>query len=186
METVLSRPRVAVFIDGLNVMYRLQESKWEEFFDVCHLARKLARNRPLEGVFYFRARPAMPPIKTRNRYWAEVQHVSRIDAELQSAYGRWVRFGWMVRRNWGWLEKRTDVWLASEMVCQAHQDTFDVAILVTADTDLVPAVEHVRMVGKGVELVVFPKCATNVSELVKVCNSTTTARRSFFRPYGSN
>jgi len=85
--------------------------------------------------------------------------------------------------GWCWQEKRTDVWLASEMVAQAHLNTYDVAILVTADTDLVPAVEHVRMVDKGVELVVFPRCRTNVSELVKCCTSTTTARRSFFLPY---
>ena len=174
---------MAVFIDGLNVMYRLRESGWQEFFDVCYLAQRLARDRPLEGVFYFRPRPQMPPIKTRTQYWAEVQHVQRIEKELHLHYGRWVRYGWMVKRDWGWQEKRTDVWLAAEMVAQAHQDRFDVAILVTADTDLVPAVEHVLMKDKGVELVVFPKCSTNVAELVKVSNSTTTARRSFFRPY---
>lgn len=179
----MSRARVAVFIDGLNVMHRLRDSGWEEFFDVCHLSQKLARNRDLEGVFYFRPRPAVPPIASMARYWAELQHVDRIEKDLLDAYGRWVRFGWMVKRGWGWQEKRTDVWLASEMVAQAHLDLYDIAILVTADTDLVPAVEHARMVDKGVELVIFPKCTTNVSELLKVCTSTTTARRSFFQPY---
>ena len=182
----MSRARVAVFIDGLNVMYRLRDSGWEEFFDVCHLAQRLAHRRQLEAVFYFRPRPQMPPIKTRQRYWDETRHIARIEKDLWDAYGRKVRFGWMVKRDWGWQEKRSDVWLASEMVAQAHKDAYDIAILVSADTDLIPAVEHVLMVDKGVELVVFPKCSTNVSELVKVSNSTTTARRSFFQPYSSN
>ena len=178
-----SSARVAVFIDGLNVMFRLQESGWEEFFDVCYLAKRLARKRPIEGVFYFRSRPSIPPIKTEERYWQEVQHVTRIEADLREHHGRWVRYGWMAKRSWGWQEKRTDVWLASEMVAQAHLNAFDIAILVTADTDLIPAVEHVRMTGKGVELVTFPRCQVNISELVRHCTSTTTARRSFFRPY---
>jgi uncharacterized LabA/DUF88 family protein len=164
-------------------MFRLRESGWEEFFDVCHLARRLARNRPLEGVFYFRPRPQMPPIQTQRQYWNEVRHIDRIERQLYAEHGRYVRFGWMVKRNWGWQEKRSDVWLAAEMISAAYQDIYDIAILVTADTDLVPAVEHVLIAGKGVELVVFPKCKTNVSELVKCCNSTTTARRSFFQSY---
>jgi uncharacterized LabA/DUF88 family protein len=164
-------------------MFRLRESGWEEFYDVCYLARRLARKRDLVGVFYFRPRPQMPPIKTQQQYWAEVRHTNRIAQELQAYYGRWIRYGWMVKRDWGWQEKRTDVWLAAEMVAQAHLNTFDVAILVTADTDLVPAVEHVKMADKGVELVVFPRCSTNVAELVRVSNSTTTARGSFFRRY---
>ena len=183
MGEQLSSARVAVFIDGLSAMHRLRDSGWEEHFDICYLAGRLARKRSLEGVFYFRPRPTMPPISSRARYWAEVQHVTRIEQALWQAYGRYVRFGWMVKRNWGWQEKRSDVWLAAEMVAEAHKNAFDVAILVTTDTDLVPAVEHVRMVGKGVELVVFPKCNTNVSELIKVCNSTTTVRASFFTPY---
>ena len=60
----------------------------------------------------------------------------------------------------------------------------NIAILVTADTDLVPAVYHARLVGKGVELLVFPKSRPTVTQLVRAVNSTTTARRSFFRPLG--
>ena len=81
------------------------------------------------------------------------------------------------------MEKQTDVWIASEMVSGAARDEYDIAILLTADSDLVPSVEFVRMFNKGVELVVFPKRNPAISHLVRVANSTTTARSSFFRAY---
>jgi len=173
---------VAVFIDGLNTMFRLRESGWEESFDVGYLAQRLARNRPLVSVFFFRAAPSSPPL-TQRQYWKERRHLDLVEAQLWKDYPRKVRYGYMVPRKWGWQEKQTDVWLASEMVTGACANTYDIAILVTADTDLVPAVEHVRMLNKGVELLVFPKSRPTVTQLVQTANSTSTARRSFFRPY---
>jgi len=174
---------VAIFIDGLNTMFRLRESGWEEFFDVCHFGRRVARNRELVAVYYFRVRPAIPPIKTRAQYWAEMRYLARVEKQVFDEFGLYVRYGYVVERHYGWQEKQTDVWLASEMVNHAWRDTYDIGILVTADTDLVPAVEIVRFLGKGVELVVFPKANPNVTQLVKAAHSTTTARSSFFQPY---
>ena len=49
-------------------------------------------------------------------------------------------------------EKGIDVLLALGMVVGAMGDEYDVAILFSADTDLLPAVEAVRAVGKRVEV----------------------------------
>lgn len=177
------RPRVAVFIDGLNAMFRLRESGWEEFFDVGYLAQRLTRGRELVGVFFFRAAPQSPPLD-RAQYWSEVRHLQRVGTQLWKSHARLVRYGYMVCRNGRWQEKQVDVWLASEMITQASANAYDIAILMTADTDLVPAVDHVRVAhNKGVELVVFPRSNTNVTQLVRAANSTTTVRRSWFRPY---
>lgn len=164
-------------------MFRLRESGWEEFFDVCHFARRIAGRRELVGVYYFRVRPAIPPIKTRQQYWAEMAYLDQVERQLFAEFGLYVRYGYMVQRDYGWQEKQTDVWLASEMVNQAWMDTYDVAVLVTADTDLVPAVWLVRLLDKGLELVVFPKAKPNVSQLVRSAQSHTTPRASFFQPY---
>ena len=174
--------RVAVFIDGLNTMFRLRESNWEESFDVAYLAQRLAKNRILAGTFYFRAVPSTPPL-IPSQYWKERRHLDRIEAQLWKLYARKVRLGYMAPRGMGWQEKQTDVWLAAEMITQAHENTYEIAILVTADTDLVPAAYHVRLLEKGVELAVFPKAHPPVTELIRAANSTTTVRRSFIRPY---
>ena len=54
-------------------------------------------------------------------------------------------------------EKGVDVRLAVEMIRYARQDIYDTAYLVSSDTDLVPAVEEVRSLGKKVQYVGIPK-----------------------------
>ena len=181
-----SKPRVAVYFEGLNTLFRLRESGWEECFDVGHAARRIAGNRPLEGLYYFRARPSMPPIKAQHQYWDEIRHLSRIEKQLRGEFGRYVRYGYMVQRAYGWQEKMTDVWLAVQMMADAWTNVYDVAILVTADTDMVPAVQMLRYFDKRTELVVFPRSQRpRVTQLVQAVSSIRTARRSWFRPYSS-
>jgi hypothetical protein len=48
-------------------------------------------------------------------------------------------------------EKGIDVMLAVDMVMGAIRDEYDVAILMSADTDLIPAAEAVTEAGKWVE-----------------------------------
>ena len=116
--------RVAVFIDGLNTMFRLRESGWEEFFDVTYLANRVARKRELIGAFFYRAAPSSPPL-TQEQYWKERQHLDRVEAHLWKDYARKVRYGYMVPRGRRWHEKQTDVWLASEMVSLAHTNAYE-------------------------------------------------------------
>lgn len=53
-------------------------------------------------------------------------------------------------------EKGVDVRIAVEMIRLARIDKYDKAILISSDTDLVPAVEEVRSLGKQVLYVGFP------------------------------
>jgi uncharacterized LabA/DUF88 family protein len=53
-------------------------------------------------------------------------------------------------------EKKTDVTIATQMIHDALQRNFDVAILVSADSDQVPTVEMVRKVFKRKVIVAFP------------------------------
>ena len=48
-------------------------------------------------------------------------------------------------------EKGIDVLLALETVLGAERDEFDVCVLFSADTDLLPALEHVRSTGRVIE-----------------------------------
>lgn len=178
------KPRVAVYFDGLNVMYRLRESGWEESFDVGLAARRIARNRPLEGVYYFSAHPSMPPIRTQAQYWKEIRHLRRVEKQLYEEFGRYVRYGYMAPRHYGWEEKKSDVWIAAQMVADAWVNVYDTAILVTADADLAPAIEILGYFEKGTELVVFPRSKRpGVTQLVDQVGSVTIARRSWFQPY---
>lgn len=54
-------------------------------------------------------------------------------------------------------EKGVDVRLAVEMIRFARQDKYDIAYLISSDTDLVPAVEEVQLIGKKIQYVGIPK-----------------------------
>lgn len=63
-------------------------------------------------------------------------------------------------------EKVTDVNIATHMLVDAYEDRFDVALVLSADADLVPPVEAVRKLGKAVVIALFPgrRLAANLSQ----------------------
>ena len=181
--TQLARPagtsptRGAVFIDGMNARCRLEESKWEPFFDPLAMAKKLTGARTLVGVYYYIASPNSDHLSTwhygyQRSYLAKIESLPKVTVEL----------GYMVRRGTHWGEKMVDVWLATDMVFYAAKDTYDVAILVSADGDLVPGVKRVCELGKKVELIFFPQSNAYVGSLVEACSMQRAARSSYFGP----
>ncbi|MBT9131742.1 NYN domain-containing protein [candidate division NPL-UPA2 bacterium Unc8] len=68
---------------------------------------------------------------------------------------------------WGWTlirhpdktyhEKGVDVRLSVEMIRFARENKYNIAYLVSSDTDLVAAVEEVRSIGKTIQYVGIPK-----------------------------
>lgn len=67
-------------------------------------------------------------------------------------------------------EKGVDVKIATDLVVGAIDDLFDTAILVSSDTDLIPAVKYAQHKGKQVEYVAAGHVSYN---LKKVCDVTT-------------
>ncbi|MGI9119704.1 MAG: NYN domain-containing protein [Acidimicrobiales bacterium] len=65
----------------------------------------------------------------------------------------------------GGREKGIDVLIALAMILGAMRDAFDVAVLVSADTDLVPALETVGQLGKRCEVATWQGQSGNRSRL---------------------
>ncbi len=55
-------------------------------------------------------------------------------------------------------EKSVDVKLAIDMLIGAYENRYDTAILISSDTDLIPAIKHIKYLGKEVEYVGFSHC----------------------------
>lgn len=72
-------------------------------------------------------------------------------------------------------EKGVDVRLAVEMIRFARLNEYDKAILISSDTDLVPAVEEVRSFKKEVKYVAFPN--NQSFGLTKISNETILLRK---------
>lgn len=52
-------------------------------------------------------------------------------------------------------EKGVDVQMAVDLLVGAYEDKYDVAIIISSDTDLIPAMEKVKNLGKEVEYIGF-------------------------------
>ncbi len=147
--------RVAVYIDGFNLFYGLRDKGWRRYYwlDVRTLAGRLLRpGQSLAFVRYFTARvlsaPDDPDKPNRQNTYLEA---------LATLPNLSIHYGYfMPRRGGGYEEKMTDVNIAVELLCDAHADAFDTAILVSGDSDLTSALLAVReRYGKRV-VVAFP------------------------------
>lgn len=65
------------------------------------------------------------------------------------------------------VEKGVDVKIAMDLLLDAIDDRYDTALLVSSDADFVPAVQHVRKLGKRVVYCRFPQPCTN--DLLLAC-----------------
>ena len=80
----------------------------------------------------------------------------RLTGHLQNN-GWEVMFGHMLKNRGVYQEKGVDVQIAVDLVVGAYENQFDAAIIISSDTDLIPAIAKVRSKGKTVEYVGFSK-----------------------------
>lgn len=64
-------------------------------------------------------------------------------------------FGQLLKTEEGYHEKGVDVLMAVDLLIGAYENVYDIAILVTSDTDLIPAIEKVRAMKKKIEYIGF-------------------------------
>ena len=160
--------RVAVYIDGFNLYYSLRAKEWRYYYwlNIHRFAEALLESgQELVKVRYFTSRIAVrsdrPGDKDRQRrqniYLDALATLSEVDIH----YGKHSdREQTCPECDAVWQqpeEKMTDVNLAVEALGDAQDDLFDIALIVSGDTDLVGLVQAVgkRYPGKEV-VIVFP------------------------------
>lgn len=138
-------PRVAVFIDGANVYRAFKAAFGSASYAPARLAAALAAGRPLVRTGFYIA--AVPQALDARVYAGQQRFLAR----LRTQPGLMVWTGRMARSGSRWYEKGVDVKIATDMVALAYAGEYDVAILVSGDGDLAPAVHEVRRIGRRVE-----------------------------------
>ena len=154
--------RVFVFIDGSNFYHRLKElcERLEQKrrlldFDYRGFVDSLVSAHQLVGVRYY-----VGAIRRNNND----ERSERLYADQQKLLARLERYGidhvlgTLIRHpDQSFHEKGVDVRLAVEMIRFAREDIYDIAYLLSSDTDLVAAVEEVQFFGKVVQYVGIAK-----------------------------
>lgn len=161
MSSTPARKRSIVYIDGFNLYYgaiRGGPHKWlniEQFFRLLRPGDDIqviryytalidGSHRPNQ-IAYLRALETLPLVKTVLGQFKNKQVTCRVADCPHSGSRRFTMSE----------EKRTDVNIAIDMVNDAHGDICDRQILVSGDSDLVPAVNHVKQCFPNMEIVVY-------------------------------
>lgn len=154
--------RVHMFIDGFNLYHAvmndstLRQYRWLNF-------RKLGeslipKREELSRVFYFTAfYPGDSAKRVRHQTFIDAQRLHGVETVL-GAFRRKDKFCAHCKRTFsGYEEKETDVNIVSMLFRTAINDEFDKAMILSGDSDLVPAIQALKASFPQKELeVVFP------------------------------
>ena len=139
--------RVSVFIDGNNLFYGIYDIGWRDVLwtDLRALGASISHNvvGPSEvvSVKHFTARPhEVAGSVLKPALWVEFTGANRVHGIVETIQGRFVP------RGSGRLfeEKETDANLAAHLCIDAARDRFDVAVLITADTDFIGTLRYLK------------------------------------------
>ncbi|MCD6599024.1 MAG: NYN domain-containing protein [Dehalococcoidia bacterium] len=169
--------RVIGYVDGFNLYFGLKSKGWGRYYwlNIQLLVQNLLKpNQKLLATKYFTARIANPPDKQRRQstYIEALETLS----DFQIFYGKY-QLNPRQCSHCGFQdkvpnEKMTDVNIAVEILKDAYQDNFDVALLISADSDLVPPIKTVRELFPNKRVVIASPPARYSVDLVNSSNKS--------------
>lgn len=154
--------KAIVFIDGSNLYFKLKEFREKPNknlnlldFQFRKFSEWLVENNELVEIRYYigAVKRQINNSKSEKMYANQQKLLRRLQKQKVV-----VTMGQLIRHpDKTYHEKGVDVRLAVEMIRFARQNKYDIAYLVSSDTDLVAAVEEVKAFGKTVQYVGFAK-----------------------------
>lgn len=161
-----------VYVDGFNIYFGMIEAgfgncKW---LNLKSLAISLLKaNQELVELKYFTSRVSNNPDKQKR----QTAYLEALEIEgIKIYYGHYQRDTIECNRCshiWAnYNEKMTDVNIATQMIIDAYQDQYDMAMLISGDSDLVPPIRaiHENFKQKRVFVAFPPKRFNNSVALV--------------------
>jgi len=168
--------RVIAYIDGFNLYFGLRAKGWKRFYwlDLRQVVLHLLKpDQTLAAIKYFTSVVTSPPDK--NRRQATFLEALTTLPDFHIHHGHYLA-DTITCRHCGYTytahhEKMTDVNIAVELLSDAFEDQFDVALLISADSDLVGLVQRVRHLFPSKRVVVVFPPARHSNALRNVANA---------------
>lgn len=159
----IAKERAIVFIDGNNLYNGLKTCYGINRLDLEPFCKHIIQDRELVAIYYADAnfiRERGPDNYNRQQaYFSYIRKIKRLKF-LKGYYNKITNPP---------TEKLADVYLATSMVDLCHRDQFDIAYLVTGDSDYTPAVDIVTREGKRIINVYFDTPKRNSYSLRSHC-----------------
>lgn len=175
--------RVIVYVDGFNLYFGMLDAGLDycKWLNLKVLVQKLLNhNQELIGIKYFTSRVSNNPDKQkRQTTYLEALESIEVDiyygnyqsdsVECKKCGNIWTKYN----------EKMTDVNIATHILIDAYQDKYDMAMLISGDSDLVPPMKSVHEIfNKKRVFVAFPPKRHNQSVALIAKGSMTIGRKN--------
>lgn len=149
-----AKERVAVYIDGSNLYHKLKDLTIQNktFFDYKGLCSWLSRDREIISCRYYIGVIRAQENDERGQQLRRKQQ--RLFSHLEKQ-GFAIKRGYLMNACGVYHEKGVDVQIATDMLIGAYENYYDTAILLSSDTDIIPAIKKIKFMGKGVEYIGF-------------------------------
>ncbi len=165
--------RVAIFIDGSNLYHGLQSNFKRHNLNFAEFANKLTGSRHLFRTYYYNV--LQDPTRWPEGYREQQEF---LDILRKTPYLE-VRLGSTKMAQGVPVEKGIDIMLATDLLHFAWNGLYDVAVLVSGDSDFAYALQAVKNMGKHVEVAYFE---SNVSkDLLDVADNRHLLNQNFFK-----
>ena len=148
--------KVFIAIDGSNFYYKLKELGFSHLsgFNYEKFISWLAKKKKVASSCFYIGRIREEPSNKKSKQLKRGQ--DKLLARLKNM-GLTVKDGYILKSDGSYHEKGVDVQIAVDICMKAVRDEYDQLILVSSDTDLIPAIDWVkkRFSSKKIEYVGF-------------------------------
>lgn len=155
-----SKKRVAVFIDGSNFYFKLKTLVPKKLDLIHYQYRALAKsmldsNETITQIgYYIGVVRDTKNVKDHEKAQELVKNQQRLFEQLKYQKIDVIK-GYLLERDSKYFEKGVDVRLAIDIVSMAYEKQYDVAYIISSDTDLIPAIRKAQNYKKEIVHVGF-------------------------------
>lgn len=172
--------KVFVAIDGSNFYYKLKDLGFSRLsgFNYKKFIAWLAKKKKVTSSCFYIGRIREEPSNKKSKQLKRGQ--DKLLARLKNI-GLTVKAGYILKSDGAYHEKGVDVQIAVDICMKAVRNEYDQLILVSSDTDLIPAIREAKSLGKQIEYVGF---ADNPSfALIRFSDIRTLLKKEDLEPF---
>ena len=163
---------VSIFIDGSNLYHALRSNFGRYDLNFAAFANKLCGSRRLFRTYYYNVQQDQLQRPEGHREQQDFLDTLRMTPYLE------VRLGTTKLTQGIQVEKGIDIMLATDLLHFAWNGSYDIAILVSGDSDFAYALQAVKNIGKHVEVAYFESGVSK--DLLNVTDNQYLLNRGFF------
>lgn len=175
----MAQKKCIILIDGSNFYFKLRDLNLHNLlnFNFSDFAKIIAgRNKIIDVIYYVGKIKTDGTEKTQRLF----DNQQKLIAHLKKHKCKY-SFGYLLKAGGVFHEKGVDVNIAVDMLVAAYENLCDRIIVISSDTDLLPAIKKAREKGKIVEYIGFSHKASLA--MVANCSESRLLKKEDFLPF---